>query len=395
MGEKNNPGVAGKRYRVFVGSSSEISKVADQLVAHFHSHPLLTFHTWRSALQGNKSTLEKLLDQTKKCDFAVFVYGPDDFVQSRGRDSHAPRDNVVLEHGLFAGALGRDRVFYMVPKGVDIKVCTDLLGQNHFQYDMPTPEQLDAGQVDIEAVGIGLENMMRQVLSVGSVVDRFVAAVAELSETLGKLARVTYLGKFPHFIGSINRCLLVANEQVRISCDTLMYGHFSAHAQYQQYKEALKTLKADTKRNINIAMIVLDQDGSREMREKQFGTVESPQQAQVAWAKLCSDKAFAENLRQFESRSGRVANLTEFFEKVLELEIVHVNDFKKDVVDQLRSSSLILPVNFWLVDNSQAVFSFAAQGPGTVEHAFHTTDPSLINSFEGMWNSRLEKSTVL
>ena len=55
-------------------------------------------------------------------------------------------------------------------------------------------------------------------------------------------------------------------------------------------------------------------------------------------------------------------NLNEFFEVVLALEREHVDHFVKNVLDALWRSPLLLPVNFWLIDDSQAVFSFAAQG---------------------------------
>jgi predicted nucleotide-binding protein len=41
-----------------------------------------------------------------ECDSAVFVFGPDDKIHSRDGDYDAPRDNVVLELGLFLASSG-------------------------------------------------------------------------------------------------------------------------------------------------------------------------------------------------------------------------------------------------------------------------------------------------
>ncbi len=68
-------------------------------------------------------------------DFAVLVLGPDDRVISRGDDNLAPRDNVVLELGLFIGAVGRRRVFLVMPAGLDVKIPTDLLGVTPVWYE--------------------------------------------------------------------------------------------------------------------------------------------------------------------------------------------------------------------------------------------------------------------
>jgi predicted nucleotide-binding protein len=45
-----------------------------------------------------------------------------------------PRDNVVFELGLFIGALGRRRVFVVIPRGAEIKIPTDLLGLTPISY---------------------------------------------------------------------------------------------------------------------------------------------------------------------------------------------------------------------------------------------------------------------
>ena len=39
--------------------------------------------------------------QVREADFAILVLGPDDKVLSRNERSDAPRDNVILELGLF------------------------------------------------------------------------------------------------------------------------------------------------------------------------------------------------------------------------------------------------------------------------------------------------------
>lgn len=76
--------------------------------------------------------LSALLDSA---DFAALIISTDDTVVSRGRESQAPRDNIVFELGLFMGALSRNRTFLVVPQGVDIKIPTDLLGISTLRYD--------------------------------------------------------------------------------------------------------------------------------------------------------------------------------------------------------------------------------------------------------------------
>ena len=49
--------------------------------------------------------------------FAVLIATPDDQVRSRGADAPAPRDNVILELGLFMGGLGRPRTILVKQRG--------------------------------------------------------------------------------------------------------------------------------------------------------------------------------------------------------------------------------------------------------------------------------------
>jgi CRP/FNR family transcriptional regulator, cyclic AMP receptor protein len=61
---------------------------------------------------------------------------------SRGKKKSSPRDNVIFELGLLMGALGRDRVFILKPKGVDVRIPTDLLGVNWLEYRQGGPGTL-------------------------------------------------------------------------------------------------------------------------------------------------------------------------------------------------------------------------------------------------------------
>lgn len=115
------------RPSVFIGSSSEGHRVAEALQANLHHD--CDAAIWSQGLFGlSGGTLESLVELVEDFDFAILVITPDDLVRSRGQERQAPRDNVLLEIGLFIGALGRRRTFVVFDEGARIKLPSDLAG---------------------------------------------------------------------------------------------------------------------------------------------------------------------------------------------------------------------------------------------------------------------------
>src|SRR5262249_20046564 len=88
-----------------------------------------------------KSILEWLVEEPNRADYAVFIYAADDIAELRGRRYLVARDNVVLEHGLFIGGLGRERVFFLTPIISDLRLPSDLEGTLHGTYDASADNQ--------------------------------------------------------------------------------------------------------------------------------------------------------------------------------------------------------------------------------------------------------------
>jgi hypothetical protein len=112
---------------LFVGSSAEgldFAKALQQNLDH-----ALEVVLWSQGVFGlSGGTLETLVQKLETIDFAALVLTPDDLVESRGSESHAPRDNVLLELGMCIGALGRERTFIVHDRSKDLKLPSDLAG---------------------------------------------------------------------------------------------------------------------------------------------------------------------------------------------------------------------------------------------------------------------------
>lgn len=117
--------------RLFLGSSSEGREVARHLQAELGDR--VDVVRWdQSVFKPGGYTLDSLITTAASVDFAVLVATPDDTTVSRGEATPSARDNIVLEFGLFAGALGRNRT-YLLATG-DLKLPTDVLGLTRLPY---------------------------------------------------------------------------------------------------------------------------------------------------------------------------------------------------------------------------------------------------------------------
>lgn len=119
---------------VFIGSSRESLSEATWISNSLNRRPVVSRLWTQGIFQLSKTTIEDLMRMTMESDFAALFFTPDDMTASRGKKKSSPRDNTVFELGLFMGALGRERAFIVTPKGVDLKLPTDLLGMTHVQY---------------------------------------------------------------------------------------------------------------------------------------------------------------------------------------------------------------------------------------------------------------------
>ena len=134
--QQRNRLVASKNPRpvVFIGSSTESLPVARAIRSNF-AHDDFVVNLWTDRVFGpSRFPITKLEKQAQEADFAVLVLGTDDLVESRNEKFDVPRDNVILELGLFIGALSHERTFMFVPRGCNIKIPSDLFGLTPLDY---------------------------------------------------------------------------------------------------------------------------------------------------------------------------------------------------------------------------------------------------------------------
>lgn len=116
------------RPRVFVGSSREALDVAYAVQQELDFEADVTVWT-QGIFELTGNALDDLISTLQQNDYGVFVFTPDDIAIIRDETVRAARDNVIFELGLFLGRLGKQRTFFITPRGYeDFHLPSDLTG---------------------------------------------------------------------------------------------------------------------------------------------------------------------------------------------------------------------------------------------------------------------------
>jgi hypothetical protein len=119
-----------RRKRVFIGSSSEEIKLAEEAKTILEKDFDITIWNdtvWDSSVfKINHDFLNDLLKASLQFDFGLLLGTMDDKVKYRGKVFMQPRDNILFEFGLFMGRLGLTKCAFVIDK--DLKVLSDISG---------------------------------------------------------------------------------------------------------------------------------------------------------------------------------------------------------------------------------------------------------------------------
>ncbi len=120
---------------LFLGSSKESLPIVNAIIAGLDRSRVIPVPWTQDIFWPSDTAVEDLEAQLPHTDFAVLIFGLDDKIISRDTPFEGPRDNVLVEFGMFLGAIGRKRTYLLKPKGMLIKVPTDLMGLTPIEYE--------------------------------------------------------------------------------------------------------------------------------------------------------------------------------------------------------------------------------------------------------------------
>ena len=124
------------RPRIFVGSSSEAEKIDRQvrsIVENLGGEAI----SWRDISKPGDNMVDVLIALASSIDGALLIATPDDLTVYRSMDRMSPRDNIILELGIFISQLGKHRtgiVHVVSPSQSSASLPSDLQGLTTIKY---------------------------------------------------------------------------------------------------------------------------------------------------------------------------------------------------------------------------------------------------------------------
>ena len=141
--------------KLFIGSSTEAIEIANAIQKNLEDDAKVTVWT-ENVFDLSSTILDDLITASDEFNFGIFVFNPDDIIQIRENKLNAVRDNVIFELGLFIGKLGKEKVFFLIPKNDgNLRLPTDLLGITPGVYDS------NSGEIDLEKALMPFCNQVR------------------------------------------------------------------------------------------------------------------------------------------------------------------------------------------------------------------------------------------
>lgn len=121
---------------IFIGSSGQATDQLDEIavIVEKCNHTPILWNRSPSPFPPGRFTLESLEEmvENENIGAAIFICTSDDQTWYRNEIVDIPRDNVIFEHGLFMGKLGRTRA--IIVRYDDIKLPSDLSGYTYIDY---------------------------------------------------------------------------------------------------------------------------------------------------------------------------------------------------------------------------------------------------------------------
>jgi len=198
-----------------------------------------------------------------------------------------------------------------------------------------------------------------------------------LTEMQGSIS-TRYIAHFPLYFKDIVALIDEAQARIDIFCDVPAYGNFSSRRHFLDYRHKLEN---KLEQGLTIEITCLSKEGRSALFKEQFFGHDAD------WEKKKHSDDFRPLLAGFLDAHGKHSELDSltldtFFGMIEEEDNLMLTKFLSRAT--ITETKAHVPIYFWLIDGSKAIFAIPILSDKEREHGFVTTDSSLIKAFSSM-----------
>lgn len=241
--------------KIFIGSSDE-AKDIDKLISAKIAFLDAEILNWKDSetFPHSNYPLDLLLDIARKVDGAMLIATADDLIKIRGKERISPRDNIILEMGIFFAILGKPRTVILLvndkQKGLP-DLPSNIKGLKTMNFDTNFPDDID---MEISHWLENLRNLRQKSKLLNDISYTILPKLSQINENwLSYLNQyiinpfrlaVDYIhnGEVLISIGDYYQCLYEETDIANKSTDIMAISNLSSHI-WTHDKEQQKYLK--------------------------------------------------------------------------------------------------------------------------------------------------------
>lgn len=196
------------------------------------------------------------------------------------------------------------------------------------------------------------------------------------------------IGVFPRFCEKVADLIENSTESLDILCAEPAYAAVSDVRSFGRYLAALSNRQRSDK-VVRVRMVYLEEDARKELFQDQV------QRHHDEWIGWYNDRV--PRLEQYSASFGPRVGLAGVDLKTLNFEEMWSSLLKADglIISALAGQELfesvsVMPLQVWIADQSEAIFSIVSPKTMDDEVGFYTTDPTLVSALKGIVDSYLE-----
>lgn len=187
-----------------------------------------------------------------------------------------------------------------------------------------------------------------------------------------------YIGQFPDYLNTVTSIIEEAKSELNIIKGNPTPAYFSEPSLWINYSQAIERKSHS---GISVNIICMGEKQRKIRLAQQFPT---SKERWEEWLKINETKLI--HFLKFGHPNVKIAELdcNKFLELLLATQTKMLNDsFKMKGVDVLEFDQ-VMPVQVWISDRKQAVFSIQTLPTNTISHGFFTTDQRIVSALYQM-----------